>query len=289
MLKGLLLYVLFPSVCLLLFTQQIASAVRASEAAAFLILFAASTGVCLNWTAYTVIHRKRPSLLVYAYGALCLLLLVIIEYEALPGSLGLASTLAVIGGCLALAFMFLLSFWLSRRRSRPAHVFAVGLWIMIGLISFFMAYQVVRDFETRNVTWDTWITIAILVAVIPAAFSRRILASFRRNMFRRRATGLATGNIVQIVGETYLDRDEDLATDYYVRVQYIVDDASYETRVGIAKRIWRKYGRKAFLGQEISVHYNPENPADSFADRIDKHFFDRRGSDSEDPETAVST
>ena len=274
-LKGFLLYALFPFLSLLLLARPIGNAVRGADSAAFLILLASLVGVGLNWFVYSLVRRKRPSLLVFGFGAFCLLAVTIVEYNALPASAPVASTLAVIGGCLALAGLFLLSYWFAARRSRPAHVIAVGLWIIIGIVAFFMAYQVFRDFETRNVTRDTWITVVILLALIPAAFIRRILSVRRGTAFRRRATGLAEGRILQLVGETRLDRDEDLVTDYHARIEYTVNDVPYETRADIAKITMRRFGKKAFVGQKIPVHYDPDNPGSAFCDRIDRHFFDQ--------------
>ena len=274
-LKGFLLYALFPFLCLLFLARPIGNAVRGADSAAFLILLASLVCVGLNWLVYYLVRRKRPSLLVFAFGLFCLLAVAVVEYDALPASAPLASTLAVIGGCLALAGLFLLSYWFAARRSRPAHVIAVGLWIIIGIVAFFMVYQVIRDFETRNITRDTWITVVILLALIPAVFIHRILSVRRGTAFRRRATGLAEGRILQIVGETRLDRDEDLVTDYHARVEYTVDGVSYETRADIAKITMRRFGKKAFVGQKIPVHYDPDSPASAYTDRIDRHFFDQ--------------
>ena len=274
-LKGFLLYALFPFLCLLLLARPIGNAVRGADSAAFLILFASLVCVGLNWLVYYLIRRKRPSLLVFAFGDFCMLAVAVVEYDALPASAPLASTLAVIGGCLALAGLFLLSYWFAARRSRPAHVIAVGLWIVIGIVAFFMAYQILRDFETRNITRDTWITVVILLALIPAVFNHRILSARHGKAFRRRATGLAEGRILQIVGETRLDRDEDLVTDYHARVEYTVNGVSYETRADIAKITMRRFGKKAFVGQKIPVHYDPDSPASAYTDRIDRHFFDQ--------------
>ena len=272
--KTLPLYVLAPAVCLYFLHQPISNAVRASGSAAFLILLAVFGLVILNWIIYAVTHRKRPSLLVYAYGLFCLLLVNLIEYNAIPAYEPLASRLATIAGCLALIFLFLLSFWFTARNTRPSRVIAVGLWIAIGLLAFFMLYQVLRDFEIRNVTSDTWITLLILIALIPAAFTYRIRSAFRRVTFRRRATGLAAGRIVQLIGETRLDLDEDPVTDYHARIEYTVDDVQYETRADIYKLTMRWLGKKALVGQTIAVHYDPANPADAYADRIDRHFLD---------------
>ena len=285
-LKGFCLYALFPLLCLVLLAGPVGRAVRASDAAAFLILAAALACAGLNWLIYARVRRKCPSLLVFSFGLLCVLAVTLIAYEALPASSPTASTLAVIAGCLALAFMFLLSFWLAARRSKPAHVFAVGLWIAIGVLAFFMAVSVFRDFEIRRVTRDTWITVVILAAIIPAAFARRILSARRSSVFRRRASGLAEGRIVQLVGETRLDMDEDAVTDYHARVSYAVDGIPYEIRAGIRKLTMRRFGKKAFVGRTIPVHYDPENPAAAYADRIDRHFFDRQPPVPEDGQPA---
>jgi len=199
---------------------------------------------------------------------------VVIECEALRDTNGVVSTLAVIGGCLTLLFLFLFSFWLASRHSKFAHSAAVCLWVIIGLVFFFMLYQVIRDFESEHVSPDTWIMIVILAALIPAAFIRRIKSSRRRAELRRRATGLAAGRIMQVIGETHLDRDGDLVTDYHALIQYAVDDVPYETRADIYKLTMRRFGKKALVGQEIPVHYNPADPGDAFVNRIDRHFFD---------------
>ena len=272
MLKGLMLYVLPPAVCMMVFAQPIGDAVRASGFAAYWILLAAFGAVCLNWIAYALIRRKHPSLLVYTHGAACLLLVVIVESEALLNHRGPSSTLAVIGGCLALAALFMFSFQLASYHNKFAHSTAVVLWVIIGFAFAFMAYSVARDIEANIVSADTWITAVILVALIPAAFSRRILASFRAGAERRRATAVAEGRIVQMVGETRLDRDNDLVTDYYARVQYTVDGVDYETHADISKAAMRLYGRKAFTGREIPVYYEPENPAHAYTRRVDRRF-----------------
>ena len=272
MLKGLMLYVLPPTVCMMIFAQAIGDAVRTSGPAAYWILLAAFGMVCLNWIAYTVRRRKHPSLLVYTHGTVCLLLVVIIESEALLNHRGPSSTLAVIGGCLALVAMFMFSFRLAAYHNKLAHSTAVVLWVIIGFVFAFMAYRVARDIEANIVSADTWITAVILVALIPAAFSRRILASCRAGARRRRATALAEGRIVQLVGETRLDRYDDLVTDYYARVQYTVDGMDYETHADISKAAMRLYGRKAFIGREILVRYEPENPAHAYTRRVDRRF-----------------
>ena len=83
-LRGLFLYVLVTALLIIVFAQPIGSAVRNSDAAAFLILFAALAVTGLNWLVYKVIHRKHPPALVFALGVLCLLAVAAVEHEALP-------------------------------------------------------------------------------------------------------------------------------------------------------------------------------------------------------------
>lgn len=278
-LKALCLYGLVPALLLWLLAGPVAGAARSGNAAAFLVLLAALGAVGLNWYVYTLLRKTRPSLLVFAHGVLILLIVTLIEYESLPASGSLASTLSVIAGCLVLLYLFLFSFWLADRASRVAHVFAVGMWIVIGLIAFFMLYQVLRDFEVRQVTRDTWITLVLLSALIPAAFIKKILASRRRSSARRRRTGLAEGKILQLIGETDVYREDDPVTDYHARVGYAVNGVDYETRADISKYAMRWFGRKAFVGQSVQVQYDPDNPADAFVKRIDRHFFDAPADD----------
>ena len=65
-------------------------------------------------------------------------------------------------------------------------------------------------------------------------------------------------------------------TENHARIRYAVDGVQYETRAEISRYTTRKFGRKAFIGQEVTVRYLPENPGDAYADRIDRHFFDNR-------------
>ncbi len=274
-LKGLLLYAFVPLLCLRFLAQPVGSAVRRSGPAAFWILLAALGVVCAGWAVYAALHRRRPSLPVFAHGVACLLLVLIVEYEALLNDPdGPSSTLAVIGGCLALVLLFLLSFWFSSSQVKTAHAAAVVLWVVIGFIFVFMLYRVVRDFESRTVSVNTWITAVILAALVPAAFSRRISSSARRKRFRRSAEGLAEGKILQIIGETRLDLDGDPVTGYHALIRYTVGGVDYETRADISALTWRWFGKEAFIGQDIPVHYDPENPRHAYADRIDRHFFD---------------
>ena len=274
--KALLFYVLVPLLCLVFLAQPIADTVRVSDPAAFRILLAALAAIGLNWLVYARIRRKRPSFLVFAYGVICLLAVVITQYEALPSDSAMKSTMAFIGGSLALISLILLGYWFAWRQSRPAHVIAVGLWIVFGLILFFMVLQILRDIEIRHMTRDTWITIGILAVILVASQGPKILSSFRRASSRRRSTGLATGTIVRIVGETHLDLDDDLVTMFHAFIQYTVQDTSYEIRADVTRHTLRRYGKENFIGRKIPVFYNPEDPADAFADRIDKRIFDQQ-------------
>lgn len=273
-LKILILYTLFPVLLLVLLAQPVSEAVRRSDANAFLILLTAAGAVGINWFVYPLLHRDRPPVPVFAHGILLLVIIVFIEYFALPGYYALAPVLAYIGGFLALMDMLLLSFWLAARRSRPAHVFAVGLRITVGIILFFMAWQIIREIESRQVTRDTWITAGILIVTILVRNSPRILSGIRRAAFHRRATGLTAGQIVQILGETHLDLDEDPVTLSHARVQYTVDGVLYETRADISRCIIRKYGKPAVVGKEIPVRYDPAKPSDAYVNRIGRHFLE---------------
>lgn len=270
-----LVYVLSPVLCLILLAQPVSAAVCASDPAVFLIFLAAAAVVGLNWLIGAAVHRKRPSLLVFAGGSLDLLLLVIIEYEALPGENRLTSVLAVIGGCLVMAVLFLLSFWLASRRSKPALSAAVVLRVLIGIIAFFMILQVIQDFKNGHAGADTWICVIMLLSVFPLAYIRRILAACSRRAALRRATGLAPGRIIRMIGETHLDHDDEPVTDYHARIQYSVDGILYETRAGISGFTLRRFGRESFIGREIPVRYDPENPGIAYTNRIDRHFFDK--------------
>ena len=163
--KALLFYILAPLLCVVFLSKPIGEAACRSEAAAFLILLAALAAVILNWLVYTVRRRKRPSTLVFSYGVLCLLITAYMEHEAVPADSALSATLAIICGSLMMIFFLVLSHWFaSRRQSKAALAIAVGLRIAFGVVLFFMACQVFRDFETRCVSRETWITVAILIA-----------------------------------------------------------------------------------------------------------------------------
>lgn len=279
-LKNLSLYVLAPFLFLWLLVQPVGSAVRQSAAASFWILLAVLGIVCLNWLVYTVIHHRRPSLLVFAHGVLCLLIITAVEHESLPADDPLTSTLAVIGGHLLLAFLLLFSLWCASRRSKAAHSTAVVIWVLLGLIFCAMAYQVIRDFEARCVSLDTWISIGSMIILLLSCCMPKMISSHRRTASRRRKTGLAGGWIVQIVGITHLDRDDDLVTRNVARIQYMVDDTLYETRAPISRFTTRRFGKAAFLGRTVPVYYAPDNPADAYANRIDRHIFDKEPRES---------
>ena len=270
MLKGLFLYMLAPVLCLICLWNPAGNAVRENNGAAYWILLAALGTVGINWLIYRTVHRRLPSLLVFAHGVFCLLLTVIMEAEALPGYNPMVSTLSVIGGCLALTMLFLLSFWFAPRKSRIDHIVAVGLRLIIGAVAFLMAAQAVRDIEIGRVTRDTWISIVILIALIPAACIRRITRSARKTAFRRKATSLASGKIVQLIGETRLDLDGDPVTEYIARIRYEAGEKEYETRSGINGITMRWFGKDSIVGLAIPVYYDPEKPEEAYANRIDR-------------------
>ena len=71
-------YTLAPLLLLGFLAGPVQDAVRASDAAAWWILLATLGAVGLNWYVYYLLHRKRPSLLVFAHGVLCLLIVSVI-------------------------------------------------------------------------------------------------------------------------------------------------------------------------------------------------------------------
>ena len=278
--KGLLFYVAIPFLILRFLAGPIGDAVRRSDAAAFWILLAALGAVVLNWGIYAIIHRKCPSLLVLAHGALCMMVVTMIEHEALPGYEALAPTLATIGGYFAMASMILMSYWFAARKSRPAHVMAVGLWIVIGAILCAMAYRIFRDIECRIVSLDTWITLGSLIVFLLGLFTPHLCSALRRNARRRRASAVAEGRIVQIIGETSLDLDDDPVVSQVARVQFTVNDTVYETRAKISEFLIRKYGKEPFIGQKLPVAYDPADPSSAYPNQIDRHVLEARPEDS---------
>ena len=276
LLKGLLFYFLIPILILWLLARPIGDAVRQSEAAMGWILPAALCLVGLNWLVYALIRRKRPSLLVFAHGILCVLAVLIIAEEAIPKIENLTSTLITIGAFLALTALILLYFWLAARSTKFEHAAAVFIRVLLDMMLVIMIYQIARDFESKNASMDTWISIGFIIALIIGFSIPRIYTAGRRSAALRRKTGETEGRIVQIIGETHLDRDDDYVTMNHARVQYEVDGISYETRADISRYTTRKFGRKTLVGQEIPVLYDPDNPGDAFVKRIDRHFFDNR-------------
>lgn len=275
-LKGLFLYVLAPAAILWLMARPLGDAVRRAETAVFWILPAALGAVILNWLVYRLIRRKRPSMLVFSQGVLCLLAVVIILQEALPPIHAMTSALITSGAFLALLYAILLYFWFASRTTKFEHALAVLIRVLLDVLFVYMVYRIARDFESKLVSPDTWIAVGYLVMLIVGFSTPKILAAYRRSVSLRRKTGRAEGRIIQIVGETHLDRDDDAVTENHARIRYAVDGVQYETRAEISWYTTRKFGRKAFIGQEVTVCYLPENPGDAYADRIDRHFFDNR-------------
>lgn len=286
--KALFLYVLVPLLCLVFLAEPVRSAVRASDAAVFRILLAFMCAVGLNWLVYKIVRRKRPSLLVYAYGTFFLLLVSLIQYGALPGFYPMTSTLSYVCAFFALVFLFLLSYWFAMRNTRPSHTAAVILRILLGFIFWGVFYQIYREIESGNMTRDTWITIGFMVALLFGFNIPRFLPRYRLARERRRKTGQASGTIVQVIGETYLDRDENLATRDLLRIEYTVNDTVYETRLPVRRITVRRHGKAAFIGREIPVFYDPQNPDDAFVERISKHFFEDQPQDRADEDLPES-
>ena len=280
-LKGLFFYGLVPALVLGFLAPVIRDAARISDPAAFLILLGSLTVIALNWLVYRLIHGKHPPLPVFAHGLLCLTAVAVIELEALHGNDAMTSTLAILSISLGVGAMILISFWLASTRSRPAHAICVFIRVLLGIFFFLMIWQIIRDFEARLVTRDTWLTIGILILFLLAYNGRRILSAVRRAGAQRRRTGRTEGQLVQAMGETHLDLDGDPVTMYLVRVVYTVNGILYETTADITRHTLRKYGRESIIGRKIPVCYNPNNPADGFAGRIDKEFFDRLAKEAE--------
>ena len=273
--KALLFYILAPLLCVIFLSGPIGEAACRSETAAFLILLAALAAVILNWLVYTARHRKRPSTLVFSYGVLCLLIAAYMEHEAVPADGALSATLAIICGSLMMIFFLVLSHWFaSRRHSKASLAIAVGLRIAFGVVLFLMACQVFRDFEIRRVSRETWITVAILIALLLAAAAPRLLSVIRRSLLRRRATAQTEGTITRIIVETHLDLDDDPVTLFHCAIQYTVDDHPYETRASVTRHILRRYGKENFIGRKIPVFYVPSDPSKAFMNRIDRHVLD---------------
>ena len=284
-LRGLLIYGLIPAAVLWAVGPIISNAARASDGAGYGALLAALGAVGLNWAAYAALHRAKPTLPVFAHGALCLMIVIAIEYEALPGTAALRSVLAYLFMIPAAAFLLLLSAWLAGRPSRPAHAASVGLRLILWAVLVGMAWQVVTDIEVKRVSRDTWITGGFMIAVILGLKAQKIYRACCRNASRRRASCLAAGKIVQIIGETHLDLDGDPVTRNYARIQYEVDGKTYEARADISRFTTRRFGREKFIGREVPVRYDPGDHASAYVNRIDKHIFDNPGNEENEPVT----
>ena len=269
-------YGLVPVLLLAFLAQPIGNAVLASEPAAWWILLAALAAVGLNWLVYSLIHRKRPPFPVFSHGLLCVLIVACLQYGVLPGDHPLMPALAVVIAALALASLLLLERWCTAHRSKFAHAAAIVIRVLLGFIFAGMVFQVLVDIENGLVTMDTWITIGIIAVLIVAFNAHRIRVSARRSEERRRESGLVSGKIVQIIGETHLDLDGDPVTEYLARVQYTVNDVPYETRADIALKTIRKYGKDAFVGRAVPVYYNPADPAEAFVNKLDKRMLPKK-------------
>ena len=285
--RNLVLYGAVVILALVLLARPIGDAVRRADAAAFWILLAALGAVGLNWLTYAAIHRRPPSLPVFAHGTFCLFLVAVIEYEAVPKNSPLASTLAIVAGYLAAASMLLLSFRLAVVKNRAAHVVAVGIWILVGLALCAMAYQVIREIEIGRVNQDTWISLGSMAAFSLGLCAPLIRRGLRRRASRKRKTALAEGIIVQIIGETYLDDEGDAVTPYFARILYEVEGVTHETRAPIYRIVARRYGKGAFLGRTVPVWYEPADPDQVYVKRIDRHVLEtdsRESPTDQDPE-----
>lgn len=286
--KLLVFYALAPVLCVIFLARPIGEAVRRSDTAAFLILLAALAAVLLNWLVYKLIRRRRPSLLVFSHGIFCLLITVYIQYEALPTASAQRSTLAMVCGSLALIFMLVLSHWFaSFRGSKAALAVAVGLRIAFGIVLFFALCQILRDIEIRHATLETWITLGILIFMLLAAAAPRLLSACRVHTLHRRASGLATGTLTRIIGETHLDLDDDPVTLFHCTIQYTVDGVSYETQAGATRFTLRRYGKENFLGRKIPVFYDPADPASAYVNKIDRHVLDYPKDAQEQPAEGI--
>ena len=269
-LKNLLFYGAVPFFVLRFLASPITEAALRSEREVWLTLLFSLGAVTLNWLIYRLLRGRRPSLLVLAHGLSCLLAVLILQYLALPGHYPVVAALTTVGVTLLQGILILLSFWFVSLKTKPAYAAAVTIRVIVGIFLAVMAGQIARDFETGLANGSTWLTIGILVALVLGLFASRIRSAFRRSFSRRRKTGLVSGRICKIVGTTHLDLDDDLVTLFHAHIQYTVNGVSYETRGDITRFTLRRYGKEAFIGSEVPVHYDPENPADTFVEQIQK-------------------
>lgn len=269
-LKGLFFYAFVPLVLLLLLAGPVSRAVRNSEPAVWLILLTALGAVVVNWIIYSLIRRKRPSLLVFSHGIFCLLLVLIVEAEALLDNDAMSSVLTMAGGLLVLLLSILFYFWLASCHSKAAHMTAVIIRVMLDITLCIMAYRIWRDIETGISDADTWTTAGVILMILLGFQLPGIVRAVRRSASRRRATGMAEGRILQIVGETRLDRDGDSVTSNVAYIHYTVDGTDYETRADISRFTTRLHGKDTFVGHKIPVFYHPDNPSETYIRRISK-------------------
>jgi hypothetical protein len=89
------------------------------------------------------------------------------------------------------------------------------------------------------------------------------LPTARRSATRRRESALVSGKVVQIIGETHLDLDDDPVTLFHCTIQYTVSDHSYETQASVTRHFLRRYGKENFIGRKIPVFYDPSDPANA--------------------------
>ena len=191
-------------------------------------------------------------------------------------------------GSLALLFMLVLSHWFaSFRGSKAALALAVGLRIVFGVVLFLVLCQIIRDIEIRHATRDTWLTIGVLILMLLAAAAPRLRSAYRVHTLHHRATGLATGTLTRIIGETHLDLDDDPVTLFHCTIQYTVDDVPYETHADATRFTLRKYGKENFLGRKIPVYYDPADPASAYVNKIDRHVLDYPKDEPELPEEGI--
>lgn len=271
LLRILIFYIALPVCILLLLRAPIGSAVLADRLSSVWILAAALCAVGMNWLLYARLYKKRPPLPVFAYGVLCLLAVILLMQHALPVDDPLVSSLAFVGGFLALLFLYLFGVWCASRSTRTARVFTIIIQVILGMVLCLMALQILRDLESRRVTADTWITLVIFLLTLNAA---GILFYIRRTIRRRRTKAVAPGRIVQIIGVTGLDRDDDPFTRHRARIQYTVNGETYETHAKIAGITVRRIGRDKLVGWVVPVCYNPANPAEAWVERISRHVFE---------------
>ena len=136
------------------------------------------------------------------------------QAEALLDNDAMSSVLTMAGGLLVLLLSILFYFWLASCHSKAAHMTAVIIRVMLDITLCIMAYRIWRDIETGISDADTWTTAGVILMILLGFQLPGIVRAVRRSASRRRATGMAEGRILQIVGETRLDRDGDSGKAY---------------------------------------------------------------------------